>query len=414
MLMFWLLAAAMTVAGLALLLLPLLRPPSAAAGDRDVDAAISAQRARALALEQQRSDGSIDAEAYADAREEIERQVLRDGARAGTAVMRRRATPLLAMAVLVLFPLCSLGLYWHLGSRDALRMALDPMASLKQAVARAESPEQLDRLGDALRRGLQEHPDDLEGWRLLARVRVTTGRFARAEAALERALALSDEAIEDLVDYVEAASMANDMRFPALAQERIELALARAPRNPRALMLGALAAIQRDEPQRALTRLREVMELQPPDGDRAVFLRNLIARLEGDVHGAAGRNTTPTEPAASTPRIAVQVSVADSLATALQPSQRVFVFARAASGPPMPLAAVSLAVAQLPSEVVLDDGASMVPGRTLSSAAAVVVGARISASGSATPGSGDLEGFSEPLDPRSTSSVAVVIDRVRP
>jgi len=44
----------------------------------------------------------------------------------------------------------------------------------------------------------------------------------------------------------------------------------------------------------------------------------------------------------------------------------------------------------------------------------VVIGARISKSGSATPSSGDLQGHSAPLSPAGETPVSVVIDRVTP
>ena len=54
----------------------------------------------------------------------------------------------------------------------------------------------------------------------------------------------------------------------------------------------------------------------------------------------------------------------------------------------------------------------MSPERNLSSAARVVITARVSKSGNAAPQPGDLEGASAPVAP-SASGVAVRIDRVR-
>ena len=80
----------------------------------------------------------------------------------------------------------------------------------------------------------------------------------------------------------------------------------------------------------------------------------------------------------------------------------------------MPLAVKRLRVADLPVTVTLDDSLAMTPEMRLSSFPQVMVGARISASGLATPQSGDLEGEKGPLKPAETSSLQLVIERVRP
>ena len=89
----------------------------------------------------------------------------------------------------------------------------------------------------------------------------------------------------------------------------------------------------------------------------------------------------------------------------------VFIFARAATGPRMPLAIAKAKVADLPYRFTLDDSMAMLPDMKISGFPQVVVGARISKSGSATPASGDLEGVGTPVRP-GASGVNVTIDRV--
>ena len=80
-------------------------------------------------------------------------------------------------------------------------------------------------------------------------------------------------------------------------------------------------------------------------------------------------------------------------------SDTVFIFARAAQGPRFPLAVLRKQVKDLPAAFVLDDSMSMTPDAKLSDFPQVVVSARISKSGNATPGAGDLEGVIEPVAP---------------
>ena len=91
----------------------------------------------------------------------------------------------------------------------------------------------------------------------------------------------------------------------------------------------------------------------------------------------------------------------------------VFVFARAANGPRMPLAILRASVKDLPLEFTLDDSTAMSPQMKLSAFDEVIVVARISKSGGAMPHSGDLEGQSGPVKAGSRD-VRILIDRVLP
>ena len=91
----------------------------------------------------------------------------------------------------------------------------------------------------------------------------------------------------------------------------------------------------------------------------------------------------------------------------------VFIYARAVDGPRMPLAVLRVPAKELPREFALDDSMGMAPGVKLSSAAQVIVEARISKSGNAIPQPGDLFGRSPPLKP-GTGGVSITIDQVVP
>ena len=107
------------------------------------------------------------------------------------------------------------------------------------------------------------------------------------------------------------------------------------------------------------------------------------------------------------------VSIAPSLAGKGSATDTLFVFARETNGPPMPVAIMRATKKDLPFTFRLDDSNSMMPSRTLSSVAMVVIVARLSKSGQAMPQSGDLEGMSQPVKP-GVDGVTVVIDREKP
>jgi len=117
-------------------------------------------------------------------------------------------------------------------------------------------------------------------------------------------------------------------------------------------------------------------------------------------------------PGQSTRSIKATVKLSPALASKAAPGDTVFIFARAAQGPKMPLAIVRKQVKDLPITVILDDSMAMVPDMKMSSFPQLVVGARVSKSGDAITKPGDLEGYTRPLKAGASRPVEVVISSV--
>jgi cytochrome c-type biogenesis protein CcmI len=110
--------------------------------------------------------------------------------------------------------------------------------------------------------------------------------------------------------------------------------------------------------------------------------------------------------------ITVRVSLDPKLKDKVRPSDTLFVFAKAAQGPAMPLAIARLSAAQLPASVTLSDAMSMMPNLTISKFGQIVLGARISKSGNASPQKGDYQTVSSALANSSVKPISLTIDRV--
>ena len=91
------------------------------------------------------------------------------------------------------------------------------------------------------------------------------------------------------------------------------------------------------------------------------------------------------------------MSLSAAARAAASPDDVVFIFARAPAGSRMPLAILRKKVSDLPLDFQLDDSRAMSPAAKLSSTPQVIVGARLSKSGSAAPGPGDWQVLSEPV-----------------
>lgn len=402
MTVFWLAALALIGATLAILLPPLLRAPGNGTVDRD--AALEIYRSRLAALEEEHRIGSLTDGDLAQAKSELARELLADtdahtGSVAGGA-RGRSSGPWLALAVGVGVPLLAVMLYQRLGDPGGL----DPtVASPPPAAGGGAAVPEVETMVARLAQRLQSEPENAEGWLMLGRSYMVLEHYAQAAEAYATAHRLLGDSAALLADLAEAEALRDGQDFLGISGERLETALALEPDHPKALWLGAFAAMQRGEAALAASRWQALLDRQPPDSEAAEILRGLIANAGV---APAPRAAPPGDRVAG---LTVNVTVADGLIGELDGSETLFVFARAATGPPMPLAVVRRTAADLPLTVTLDDSMSMAPGRKLSDAGRVVIGARISLSGTATPSSGDLQGFSAPVPAAGGSPVTVNI-----
>ena len=100
----------------------------------------------------------------------------------------------------------------------------------------------------------------------------------------------------------------------------------------------------------------------------------------------ATQDTAAAEPApaaVSDYKLLIDVTISDEMLKQTSGTDTVFVFARAESGPPMPLAAKRLTVADLPASIALTDEDSLLPQLKLSSIGRVKLQASVSSSGDA-------------------------------
>jgi len=117
-------------------------------------------------------------------------------------------------------------------------------------------------------------------------------------------------------------------------------------------------------------------------------------------------NLTDTNQSAG---LKLKLSLNPALQKQLTPEAAVFIFVRAAENPGPPLAVVRKTVSELPFEIALNDSHAMMPGRTISSARNVIVGARISVSGNPERQPGDYEQLSDSIPSNSSETLNLVI-----
>ena len=340
-----------------------------------------------------------------------------------------RAVP---AALALLIPLLAIVLYRTIGEpraldsvwRDAVA-ATTPAADGQPAAGAPDMEQAVAGLAERMRKD----PDDLEGWMLLGRAYKTMERFEPAREALANAYRIAPDNPDVLIEFAEAQVLASESRrFQGEALEMLTKAVELQPDSQRGLWLLGIAAYQAENFEQAVQVWERLLASLPPEAEPRAALEERIAdaraRLAGD--STSSPRTVAAEPSpepaqgepvgspASTPRLTVTVDIAPELKSKISASDVLFIFARAAEGPRMPLAIHRLPASQLPVTVTLDDSTSMMPAMKLSLIPQVVVGARISKFGQATPQPGDFETLSAPMPNSSKEPIVLTIDRVLP
>jgi cytochrome c-type biogenesis protein CcmH len=281
-----------------------------------------------------------------------------------------------------------------------------PQMSMEEAIAK-------------LRQRLEAEPDNAEGWFMLARTYAALGEYDKAVPAFKNVLDLVGEDDANLLlRYADALAMNQNRRLSGDALAYIEKAMAIDPHHPQALWMMGMAMEEKGDYERALENWYQVLpQLQDPQAQTE--MQRMVGAVEPKVDAAVveklKQKYTVEAMAQNTGGAEIQVTVSldDALKDKVSPDDTVFIFARAVSGPPMPLAAIKQPVSALPLTITLDESMAMMPTMKLSLFDQVTVGAKISSSGTAGPAAGDLFGEVSPVATSGGQQVSVVIDNVR-
>lgn len=440
MIIFWILAAGLIGLALSFILLPLARPETASDAPEQDALNLEVFNQRLRELDADLKADFLDRDQYAAARRDLERDLLRDvdgdapvAINAGTVAGRWLLAASLALAV----PTVAVFLYLQLGEQDIIPRLEAAASGQTQPATGTEGQDapSVEVLVERLEARMKDNPANLEGWLMLGRTYFAMQRIDQGLAAIAKAYALAPAQTEVMLAYAEALAAASDTKsLEGRPAELIAAALRQEPNNPNARWLNGMIDYQRGQYPVAAAVWQKILDELEPGSEEANNLRDMVDdanRRAGQTEPGAppslarAAETAPPPVAAATPAaildpapagaasIVVEVALDPALAARTTPEQTVFVFARAASGPPMPLAALRLRVKDLPQTVTLDDSLAMNPALRLSAFPEVVVGARISHSGQATPQTGDLEGETGLLKRAETARVALRIDRVR-
>ena len=306
----------------------------------------------------------------------------------------------IALGAVLALSLAALAVYQLVGTPAAI-----------DAPAVAATPRSMDEAVVQLKAELERHPERADGWQLLARSYEMLDRRPEARDAYARALKLTPDEPDLLVQAAQARLFADPgKKIDAEAVAMLRRALELQPQQQRARWFLGVWQRQEGRPAEAAETWEPL--LAQVDAATANTLRVQVDAARKD----AG---LPPLPAAQLPAASAGTANALTVNVSLDPDfasrvrlrgdASVFVIARIPDGPPMPVAAEKHALQDLPMTITLDDADSPMPTQKLSALKEVEVFARLSNSGEAMRQEGDLDSKPVRVKLPATGAVELVI-----
>lgn len=392
---FWLPAGLLLLTALAFLLIPVLRIRKLQAEEDRTALNVTLYQERLQELESQRQAGVLDDGQLEAGRAEAARELLADteGVQRRSGVLGGRI-PLLAA---ILVPLLGVGLYLHWGALDQVEQA---------RTFAAQQPQSIEQMTARLEQSLKDNPDSAEAWYFLGRTYMAQERAGDAAKAFEQAVNLAGRAPELLGQWAQALYFAGGKQWSDELQALTDEALKADPEEVTSLGLLGIAAYERQRYADAVRYWERLVAVLPEQDPSRAAIAGGIERARQQI--GEGERPAVAEPGAKVHALEVRVALSAEVQAQVKPDDSVFVFARALSGPPMPLAVKRLKVADLPAQVSLSDVDAMMPELKLSGFEQVQLVARVSREGNATRG--EWIGLLGPVPNTARDTQALLID----
>jgi cytochrome c-type biogenesis protein CcmH len=282
--LFWLLCATMTAAALYAVTRPLILPHGENLA-QDAAADLSVYRDQLNEVEAERSRGLLGEAEAAAARTEISRRLLAraegadSAAAAGHPDRRLRNAGRVFFGTAIIVPFMALGFYLANGAPGL------PGTSHGQRSAEPVAETGIAGLIAKVEERLQAHPEDGQGWDVIAPVYLRQGRFMDAAQAFQRAIRLLGETPRRLAGLGEASVLAADGIVTEDAKRAFTRLNELEPARPEPRFWLALAKEQDGQLAEALADYRALIAAAPADADwRGAVderVRSLSAKLDG-------------------------------------------------------------------------------------------------------------------------------------
>ncbi|NBS81579.1 MAG: hypothetical protein EBT59_10540 [Betaproteobacteria bacterium] len=173
-------------------------------------------------------------------------------------------------------------------------------------------------------RDLQAKPDDINTWLSLALLQKAAGNYSESTQSFTEALKRgADQDGRSLAEFAETIALGRGKRFEGEPYDILKRAIGLEPNDAKVVSLMAAAHFQAGEKAQARGLLEQLLAALPKESAQAEQLRGLIESLPRDSEAAS---------------IRVTLSITPAMLKDLSPIAVLYVSARAAQGPRMPIA----------------------------------------------------------------------------
>lgn len=335
-----------------------------------------------------------------------------------------------ALALAFAVPAAGLWMYDSYGTPDGIDVKGVPQQSASSGNdPHAMQGGELDTMIANLRQRLEQNPNDLEGWMLLARTHKAGGQYAEAADALEQAHTLAPENPVVMADLAEAWIYETpDGQVPESSISMLERALDIDPALQKGLWLMGIAAMQQGDDAFAISYWQSLLEQLEPGGNVhgmvAAQIREAQARMgmlpearEAPAEEAAAMAEAEPEAAPAADDGAwtgtrLVLDAADGAKQALANGAVLYIMIRT-PGPAMgpPLGVRRLTNPDFPLEVTITDQDSMLKERLISTSPEIQLQARVSLTGTPAAQPGDWQSETKAVELASASLVVLQLDQ---
>ncbi len=437
MLTFWLLAIILFIIAIAFVLYPLIRKTSTKTKIDQKQINVDIAKEQMASLEINFASGEISQEEYDSLKYELESTLIDDisqskqPTQSNSSNQDKNQHNLIFMGFILIFiPLCSLLFYQKLGTPEFIESNHPQQISHNAQQEDGQKPS-VEEMITVLKDKLKENPKDQKGWFLLARTYMALKQYDEAYQMYKKLISLTGEDATILVSMADALAMTKGGKISGDPEKLIYRALKIEPNNITGLWLAGIAQKEQGNLPKALSYWTKLYPLTNDDPAAQESIAKMIQSVGGtppDSHASHNHEgeadlanlaseisiaqDPQTQPKSEHKFVEVSISLSAEMLAQASPNDMVFIYAKASSGPPMPLAALKKKVSDLPITVKLDDSMAMTPQMKISSFSKIKVGARVSKSGQPIKQPGDLMSQEVSVDINNSTAVKLLINTV--
>jgi len=272
---------------------------------------------------------------------------------------------------------------------------LSPDKSKAESVEQEVATLTLDESVIKLKEHLQKNPEDSSSWQILGLTYFELNRLSESAEAYDKSYQLDASNVRTLVEYATTLARLKGGDFTGRPTELVKSALAIDPNSLDAVYLTGLIAANQQDFKTAEKLWKQALMRLPIDDPNRQDLQIMLEKVQGiSASHQIGEGA-----------LMVDVVIPESLMKTRSENDYLMVYAKSATGRPMPIAIEKVRLKDFSGNVVLSDQNSVIPSRPLSKAKEIVVVARISQTGNAMKQPDDVDFSSDPFLLKGTSRV---------